>query len=151
MLSGTSPLKVFCPMPSELCSIRDFFRTTNLGYQPFEMNSIKSMEVLFLGTGSSHTLPFLECTSKPDQACPACLSALQPEGERNIRGHTSCAVKVCFEDGSTKGLLIDCGMNTMQNAAKWFPQYGFKIDAVLLTHEHIDAIGGNCSLTPHRF
>lgn len=70
---------------------------------------------------------------------------MQPGGEKNIRGHTSCAVKVIFEDGSSKGILIDCGMNTMPNAAKMFPKHGLKIDAVLLTHEHIDAIGGDLS------
>lgn len=108
----------------------------------FLMASITSLEVLFLGTGQTETTPSLSCTANIDHACPSCLSAYTGEDERNIRSHTSIAVKVSFNDGSSKGILIDCGPTIMAKAALLFPKHGIKIDAVLITHEHYDAIGG---------
>lgn len=106
------------------------------------MASITSLEILFLGTGDASGGPLLSCTSNLDQACPSCLSAFEVKDARDIRSYTSCAIKVSFDDGSNKGILMDCGPSAMAKAAILFPKHGITIDAVLITHDHYDATGG---------
>lgn len=60
-----------------------------------------SIELIFLGTGTSSSLPHIEClTALPgDKPCRTCLSTLTPEGKNNIRRNTSAAVRVAGKDG----------------------------------------------------
>lgn len=45
------------------------------------------VELIFLGTGTSSTVPHVDCLTAPPDAkpCKTCLSTLYPEGKRNIR------------------------------------------------------------------
>lgn len=45
------------------------------------------VELVFLGTGTSSTLPHVDCLTAPPDAkpCRTCLSTLRPEGKHNIR------------------------------------------------------------------
>lgn len=88
-------------------------------------NSFSSaMEVLFLGTGTSHGVPLIGCS------CPACSS---PD-EKNKRLRTSALITA-----GERRILIDTSTDFRQQCLK----FGItKIDAVLFTHAHADHIFG---------
>ena len=47
------------------------------------------------------------------------------------------------EGGKLKTVVIDVGKTFTENALRWMPQHGLtSLDAVVLTHEHMDAIAG---------
>lgn len=45
------------------------------------------VELIFLGTGTSSSLPHVDCLTAPPDAkpCKTCLSTLYPDGKKNIR------------------------------------------------------------------
>lgn len=45
------------------------------------------VELVFLGTGTSSSVPHVDCLTAPPDAkpCRTCLSTLYPEGKKNIR------------------------------------------------------------------
>ncbi|KAJ7456584.1 beta-lactamase-like protein [Mycena latifolia] len=125
-------------------------------------------EVVFLGTGTSSSLPhigdhlfamypalvskhFVDCItahaipgSSDRPPCRTCLSTLDgsAEGKKNIRRNTSVVLRMPGKQGSTT-VLIDCGKNFQAAALDWFPKFGLRrIDAVLITHAHADAVNG---------
>ncbi|KAI0080016.1 hypothetical protein K474DRAFT_1590696 [Panus rudis PR-1116 ss-1] len=103
------------------------------------------VEVIFLGTGTSSGLPQIDCLTAPPNSkpCRTCLSTLQPDGRKNIRRNTSVAMRVRDKDGVKRTILIDVGKTFQAAALEWFPKYGLrKIDAVLITHAHADAMNG---------
>ncbi|KAI0095269.1 beta-lactamase-like protein [Irpex rosettiformis] len=103
------------------------------------------IELIFLGTGTSSTLPHLDCLTAPPDAkpCKTCISTLYPEGKKNIRRNTSCVLRIRGSDGEKKTIVIDVGKSFQPAAIEWFPKYGLrKIDAVLITHAHADAMNG---------
>ncbi|KAF9243848.1 beta-lactamase-like protein [Melanogaster broomeanus] len=103
------------------------------------------IEFIFLGTGTSSSIPNVDClTAPPDRKpCRTCLSTLTPEGKKNIRRNTSAAVRIMGKDGKTTTVIIDVGKNFHAAALEWFPKYGLReIDAVLITHAHADAMNG---------
>lgn len=59
------------------------------------------VELIFLGTGCSASLPQIAClTAPPDQKpCRTCLSSLHPEGKKNIRRNTSAVFRVKDKHG----------------------------------------------------
>lgn len=89
------------------------------------------MKVTFLGTGTSTGVPQIGCR------CEVCTS----NDPRDKRFRTS----VLIEEAHTC-MLIDCGPDfrtqIMQN-------YRDKLDAVLITHEHFDHVGGLDDLRPY--
>ncbi|CCM00313.1 uncharacterized protein FIBRA_02343 [Fibroporia radiculosa] len=104
-----------------------------------------SAELIFLGTGTSSSLPHVDCLTAPPGAkpCRTCLSTLTPEGKKNIRRNTSAAVRLRAKDGSDVTIIIDVGKSFQPAAVEWFPKYGLRrIDAVLITHAHADAMNG---------
>ncbi|THH21003.1 hypothetical protein EW146_g468 [Bondarzewia mesenterica] len=104
-----------------------------------------AIEVIFLGTGTSSSLPHIEClTAGPDdQPCRTCLSTLTPEGKKNVRRNTSAVLRIDGKDGKKRTVVIDVGKNFQAAALEWFPKYGLRrIDAVLITHAHADAMNG---------
>ncbi len=51
------------------------------------LNTNDPFELIFLGTGTSSSLPHVDCLTAPPDAkrCRTCLSTLYPEGKKNIR------------------------------------------------------------------
>ncbi|KAF8506870.1 beta-lactamase-like protein [Russula emetica] len=104
-----------------------------------------SIEFIFLGTGTSGSLPNVSCLTAPESAtpCKTCLSTLKPEGKKNIRRNTSTVMRIEGKDGEMRTIVIDVGKNFQAAAVEWFPKYGLRrIDAVLITHAHADAMNG---------
>ncbi|KII93635.1 hypothetical protein PLICRDRAFT_35866 [Plicaturopsis crispa FD-325 SS-3] len=103
------------------------------------------IEFVFLGTGTSSSVPHIECLTAPPDAepCRTCTSTLTPEGKKNIRRNTSAAFRINAKDGRLITVVIDVGKNFQAAAIEWFPKYGMRrIDAVLITHAHADAMNG---------
>ncbi|THH29721.1 hypothetical protein EUX98_g4464 [Antrodiella citrinella] len=103
------------------------------------------VELLFLGTGTSSCVPHVDCLTAPPggKQCRTCLSTLTPEGKKNIRRNTSIAMRVRGIDGNKFTIIVDVGKSFQAAAVEWFPKYGLRrIDAVLITHAHADAMNG---------
>lgn len=70
------------------------------------------VELIFLGTGTSSTLPHLDCLTAPPDAkpCRTCLSTLYPEGKKNIRASRLRSLPI--------SLLIDLGSFAAQHIGR---------------------------------
>ena len=88
------------------------------------------MKITFLGTGTSTGVPQIGCS------CKVCRSA----DPRDKRLRTSLLVET-----ENARLLLDCGPDFRQQI---LPCDFRRIDAVLLTHEHYDHVGGIDDLRP---
>lgn len=88
------------------------------------------MKLTFLGTGTSVGVPTIGCT------CRVC-SSTDPHDKR-------LRASVLVESGDTR-VLVDCGPDFRQQMLGLEFK---KIDAVLLTHEHYDHVGGIDDLRP---
>ncbi|EIN13400.1 hypothetical protein PUNSTDRAFT_94447 [Punctularia strigosozonata HHB-11173 SS5] len=103
------------------------------------------VEFIFLGTGTSSSLPHVDCLTRPPGAkqCRTCLSTRTPEGKKNCRRNTSGVVRMKGKDGQSVTIVIDVGKTFQAASLEWFPKYGLRrIDAVLITHAHADAMNG---------
>ncbi len=89
------------------------------------------MKVTILGSGTSTGVPEIGCT------CPVCTS----KDPRDNRLRCSGLVEV---DGVR--ILIDCGPDFRQQMMR-LPEFG-PLDAVLISHEHYDHVGGLDDLRP---
>lgn len=93
------------------------------------------MELTFLGTGTSTGVPQLRC------GCPACTSA----DPRDRRLRTSALI----ETGG-KRLLVDCGPDFHQQMLRHGSRSREdRLDALLVTHQHYDHVGGIDDLRPY--
>ncbi|KAH9081830.1 hypothetical protein EDB83DRAFT_2335113 [Lactarius deliciosus] len=109
------------------------------------MQAASGIEFIFLGTGTSGSLPNVSCLTAPksDAPCKTCLSTLKAEGKKNIRRNTSAVMRIEGKDGKKRTIVIDVGKNFQAAAVEWFPKYGLRhIDAVLISHAHADAMNG---------
>lgn len=94
----------------------------------------KSLKLTFLGTGTSTGVPQLRC------GCEVCRSA----DPRDCRMRTSAMVEM---DG--KRLLIDCGPDFYHQMRRYTTQSeADNIDALLITHQHYDHVGGLDDIRP---
>ncbi|KAF8528032.1 beta-lactamase-like protein [Hysterangium stoloniferum] len=102
-------------------------------------------QFIFHGTGNSGSIPSIECltASKNSKFCETCQSAITPEGKKNLRRNTGGILHVTQPNGEKGTIVIDVGKNFLSSAVEWFPKYGLrKIDGVLITHPHADAMNG---------
>lgn len=88
------------------------------------------MKITFLGTGTSTGVPEIACH------CPVCTST----DPRDRRLRTSALIET-----QDKRILIDCGPDFREQMLANGIEY---IDALLLTHEHYDHVGGIDDLRP---
>lgn len=139
--------------------------------QSTENSTNPEIEFIFLGTGTSSSLPYLACLTAPPskEPCRTCLSTLTLEGKKNIRRNTSAVVRVTSgEDGKktwvflkvflrfpesevcrvtdrrfveNRTLVIDVGKNFQAAATEWFPKYGLREIDAVLI-THAHADGG---------
>lgn len=93
------------------------------------------MELTFLGTGTSTGVPQLRC------GCEVCRST----DPRDCRLRTSALV----ETGG-KRILIDCGPDFREQMLRHgVRSVDDRLDALLLTHQHYDHVGGIDDLRPY--
>ncbi|GAA5939302.1 hypothetical protein JCM3775_007182 [Rhodotorula graminis] len=104
----------------------------------------KRLSLMLFGTGGSAAVPDIACTTDPAHGCKCCLDTVaHPDTSRNRRGNTGAIIRVPFEGGDEKTILIDAGKTFREMALKFFPAHGLrKIDACILTHHHADAVDG---------
>ncbi|KAF3334726.1 putative hydrolase [Carex littledalei] len=102
---------------------------------------VEGSEIIFLGTGTSEGIPRVSCLTNPSKTCPVCTKAAEA-GNKNRRRNTSILIRHVTASG-TSNILVDAGKFFYHSALQWFPIFGLRrIDAVLITHSHADAIGG---------
>lgn len=99
----------------------------------------------FLGTGTSEGIPRVSCLTRPDaqEACPVCWSARHVPGSRNRRRNTGAVLQFQRLNARPWAVAIDCGKMWWESAIEAFPVCGLRrLDAVMLTHWHADAMNG---------
>lgn len=105
-----------------------------------------------MGCGSSTGVPRAACVLDGMNECETCCLAMEgsPETNRNWRGNPSLLIRF-VPPPSTPGapsppvltFQIDCCKTFLQGVLRWFPRLGVcALDAVLLTHDHADAVLG---------
>eukprot|EP01066_Platyproteum_vivax_P010146 Platyproteum_vivax@DN4517_c0_g1_i2.p1 len=93
--------------------------------------------VVFVGTGVSSGIPQLSHVFTASYQCAVCNDALNPLSF-NRRNNVSVVVQ-----HKNQNILVDVGKTFRDAVLRVFSQQKItKIDAVLLTHDHADAIGG---------
>ena len=100
------------------------------------------LEIIFLGSGCSAGVPSVPCLTRPEGPCPACRDSRLP-GSRNRRLPVSLLVRHRDPAGELATTVIDAGKSFYQASVNLFAEHRIdRIDAVLLTHSHFDAIAG---------
>lgn len=51
------------------------------------------VEIIFLGTGTSGAIPNVSCLTEQPPTCKVCVSAMTPEGRKNMKKNTSMVVR----------------------------------------------------------
>jgi phosphoribosyl 1,2-cyclic phosphodiesterase len=110
------------------------------------------MQVYIMGSGTSSSIPLFNCLAQSPITCTVCKLGLEIREQKagkcvkfnkNKRRNSSCLVKIPLSDGSIKNIIIDVGKTFYESSLTWFIEYEVvKIDAVLLTHGHADAMLG---------
>jgi len=92
----------------------------------------KSIELLFLGTGTSHGVPVIGCD------CSVCRS----DDPRNKRTRSSALIRIIPDDpaaGNPTNILVDTAIDFRQQMLR---ERIDRIDAIIYTHHHADHILG---------
>lgn len=117
-------------------------------------------EILMVGAGTSTCVPNVACLARKIPNCLVCLDAVgrlertakytrehggPPPGvtSRNQRTNPSAILRYRHSDKTLHSILIDCGKSFYTNAVRTILKGGVrKLDGLLLTHGHADAILG---------
>jgi phosphoribosyl 1,2-cyclic phosphodiesterase len=109
--------------------------------------------MIFLGSGSSTGCPVGEClftlpsndsSNLSSQGCQISHLASQgnPKFNKNYRNNPSFLIHH-YHEGKYKNIIIDVGKTFREGAMRWFPEFHIQsLDAIVLTHEHMDASAG---------
>ena len=92
------------------------------------------MKLTFLGTGTSHGVPSIDCMRSGYVGCPQGVCQAAQSDPRHNR--TRCSLLVEAAGGT---LLVDTSLDFR---AQMLAQTVRRVDAVLFTHSHADHIGG---------
>ncbi|ORX79151.1 hypothetical protein BCR32DRAFT_234467 [Anaeromyces robustus] len=113
---------------------------------------VKLEEAILLGTGTSGGVPNTCCLTNPAKTCKTCLlsqnfTVHEDDGKvwynPNKRRNTSCLLRIRMDDNSIKNIVIDAGKTFYESSMEWFSKYNIRrIDALILTHGHADAMLG---------
>eukprot|EP00808_Paulinella_micropora_P022771 g67461.t1 len=122
-------------------------------------------QVMFLGTGVSTGIPILGHALGVSECKGPCLEAVANPHSKNWRNNVSILIKTRQPNGECKVLMVDCGKTMRQAMFVWeckvlmvdcgktmrqaMLQHAHRlgvssVDAVLLTHDHADAVMGGC-------
>lgn len=92
------------------------------------------MKITFLGTGTSHGVPSIDCMIEDYTKCPKGVCLLSEKDTKHKRTRSSIIVQ-----WSDFNVLIDVSADFRAQVLR---EHIKKIDAVLITHSHADHIGG---------
>ena len=101
--------------------------------------------VLITGSGCSAGGPMMVCAlNAPSANCQACALATRGPRDPNYRGNVCATIRFRGADGAMRLVQIDCGKTWRESVLRWWPRRGFSggLSAVLLTHDHADAVLG---------
>jgi phosphoribosyl 1,2-cyclic phosphodiesterase len=75
---------------------------------PLLVQPAPGIELIFLGSGTSGSLPNVSCLTAPETAtpCKTCLSTVRPDGKKNIRRNTSTVMRIEGKDGEMRSVLL---------------------------------------------
>lgn len=108
--------------------------------------SEKQSTLILLGTGCSGGVPSAKCLIQPsDPPCPVCFQSLSlpPHLNPNYRCNTSLLIDYCQNNGEHSYILIDVGKTFREQVLRWFTFHKIpRVDSIILTHEHADAVLG---------
>lgn len=91
-----------------------------------------------MGTGTSGCVPALGCLLQDPIVCSVCKDAYSNPSSKNYRRNTSALIRY-----KNTSIIIDCGKTFYQSIVHTAPVYKLgKIDGVILSHAHADAIMG---------
>ncbi|GMP73692.1 hypothetical protein CsSME_00031377 [Camellia sinensis var. sinensis] len=90
--------------------------------------------LIFLGTGCSSAVPNAVCLIQPsDPPCQVCFQSFSLPPDRNPN----------YSDGEHSYILIDVGKTFREQVLRWFTFHKIpRVDSIVLTHEHADAVLG---------
>ena len=92
------------------------------------------MKITFLGTGTSHGVPSLDCMLDNYERCPKGVCRASENDPKHKRGRSSIFIEM-----EKKYILIDVTPDFREQALR---ENLPRIDAVLLTHKHSDHVSG---------
>jgi len=102
-----------------------------------------SSRFAIIGSGNSTGVPWLYCAINKDYRCQVCQNCLDNPDSRNVRNNVSSIVSYAHPDGRTRHILIDVGKTFRSTVMRQFEKLGIsRLDAVILTHPHADAMNG---------
>uniref|UniRef100_A0A7N2R544 Metallo-beta-lactamase domain-containing protein n=1 Tax=Quercus lobata TaxID=97700 RepID=A0A7N2R544_QUELO len=111
-----------------------------------ENGVLDSSALIFLGTGCSSAVPNARCLIQPsDPPCEVCFQSLSvpPDRNPNYRCNTSLLIDYFHSDGNHSYILIDVGKTFREQVLRWFTVHKIpRVDSIVLTHEHADAVLG---------
>lgn len=106
-----------------------------------EAAPIGSMKATILGSGCSTSVPHM--LHILGGGCSICAAAAEDPRSKDRRGNVSLLLRSTLPDGAERCVMVDFGKTARAGILQHFPPRGLKrVHALILTHAHMDAIGG---------